>query len=110
ERKKSDFVQTATVFKRAANIIADAPEGDRAAKLDESLLAHASEKALFAKLGQVEQEIVGAKKRAAWGDALSAAGKLYKLIDDLFNGVMVMDKDAKLRRNRLALLKRVVDL
>ena len=42
--------------------------------------------------------------------ALEEASKLTPYIDAFFDSVMVLDKDEKLRNNRIALLERIVAL
>lgn len=69
----------------------------------------------------IEGELWGAAKQLAaelgpvfadrrYGEALARLVTLRPLIDRLFTDVMVMDKDPKVRANRLALVKYVADL
>lgn len=105
-KSRPEFSDLAGSIKRVANIL----KGKETGALNESLLTEDVERSLLSAYREAEGEITGL---LADEDFDSAAGALLKLkgpIDDFFNGVMVMDKDEKIRDNRLALLNLVRSL
>ena len=98
----------AAANKRIQNILRKA-EDVIPAKVDAGLLVEPAEKLLNEALDSaiadsdpllVQRDYVGVFKRLA---------DLRSPVDAFFDGVMVMDKDDAVRRNRLALLKRIAD-
>lgn len=100
-RKSPSFAAVAESFKRVVNIAGENNGG----KVTVQLFEKPEEKALLAAIEAMEK---------ATGGGL--AGHLKRLeglkepVDGFFDAVMVMDKDAKVRNNRLALLARVKNL
>jgi len=99
-RKTSEFAPFMTAFKRVANII---PEGFEGA-VDEGLLSDDAEKELLAHYRSISQEVFSLIDGGRYMDALSKIATLRPYVDKFFDDVMVMDKDEKIRDNRLALL------
>ncbi|SMC23069.1 glycyl-tRNA synthetase beta chain [Desulfacinum hydrothermale DSM 13146] len=98
--QRPDFESLAVAVKRVGNII---KEGEKAPVEPEVFQAQV-EKALHDAYEDAAQQI---QARVASGDydgALAAAAALREPIDAFFEGVLVMDKDETVRRNRLALL------
>jgi glycyl-tRNA synthetase beta chain len=104
-----DFEPLAVAFKRVVNIIKQADAAD-AAKVDEGLFEHASEKALLKKLLEVQKAVTGQLKKGAFGAALQQVATMRDAVDAFFEGVMVLTEDAKIRANRLALLSQIAKL
>ncbi|MDU2198561.1 MAG: DALR anticodon-binding domain-containing protein, partial [Peptostreptococcaceae bacterium] len=52
------------------------------------------------------EELLKDKK---YSEALDAFASLRPLVDNMFDNVMVMDKDESIKENRLALLKQIYD-
>jgi glycyl-tRNA synthetase beta chain len=110
--REPDFEQSALTFKRAANIIIkQGAEAGRplTGEYQRSLLKEPKEIALADLL-----EETGDEWRRNWekDDFAALMGMLRRLrpaVDDFFDHVMVMCEDADLRRNRLDLLKALVD-
>jgi len=99
----------AAANKRIAGILSKSAGDDDTvtAAVDESLFRHAAEVELAHQL-----QALGARARAAfeageYDAGLRALSKLRRPIDAFFDAVMVMDEDAKLRANRLALLAQI---
>lgn len=97
----------AAANKRIAGILTKSAPGDASAAIDDKLFQHAAETQLARQL-----EALGARAAArfAAGDydaGLKALSQLKRPIDAFFDAVLVMEKDAKLRANRLALLQRM---
>ena len=114
------FEPLTTTFKRVSNIIRQANEGgehDAADSLDARLLADDAEKRLHASLDAVSEAVSEALANVRAGDAASleeayvsatsSIAEIRPVVDDFFEEVMVMDEDAALRKNRLALMSGV---
>jgi glycyl-tRNA synthetase beta chain len=71
----------------------------------ESDLAQDEEKALHSVYLDVNSKIGEAAGRSDYDTALKELSRMTKPVDDFFIKVMVMDKDEKVKANRLALLK-----
>jgi glycyl-tRNA synthetase beta chain len=104
-----DFLELAIGFKRAVNILAKVQD-DLAPDVDITRLIEEPEKALH----RAQVEAAAAITRpVATGDYETVMRELLRLkphIDRFFDRVMVMDKDDRLRENRVRLLSRVRDL
>jgi glycyl-tRNA synthetase beta chain len=95
--------------KRVANILDKAEEAiDDAA--DPAHMIEKEEKALFEAVTSLSKEVVPLLNAKEYRAALEKLATLRKPVDDFFDAVMVMDEDAALRQNRLALLKQMRDL
>lgn len=98
----------AVAYERAFNLSREASAG-----VDEAALEHAAEQELYSELRAAEGVV---RERTAARDymgALDSLGSLVEVIEVFFDkdrGVLVMDPDERLRRNRLALLRRTADL
>jgi glycyl-tRNA synthetase beta chain len=94
--------------KRIANLLSKSAGGDvSATHIDEQRLTTGAERSLFDAVLAAEHSVSG---RIATGEYEAALGELARLrpaVDAFFDGVMVMDQDAGLRANRLALLTRL---
>ena len=114
------FEPLTTTFKRVSNIIRQANEGgehDSAGMLDPQLLVDEAEKRLNKSLGAVSEAVKDTLENVRAGDAASlekayvsvntSIAEIRPVVDDFFDEVMVMDEDAALRRNRLALMASV---
>ncbi len=102
-KNDADFEPLAVAFKRVGNIIKDFGGGSVAP----SLFASDAEKNLY-------EAYLGIKEKTAFligaGDFPSALREMAKLrlpVDDFFDSVLVMDKDEKIRCNRLSLLEAI---
>ncbi len=104
-RRKPEFTDLYTVLERAANL------GSKGStmEIERSVLTEA-DLALWNSLANVRQRTDQAWESQDWQGYLSAMAELEKPVATFFDAVMVMDKDAALRANRLALLKHVAAL
>jgi glycyl-tRNA synthetase beta chain len=100
------------VFKRVANILDDArakklAPGDRP---DAARFVHDTERALHAAVEAARAREADARKRRDYAAVFESLERLRPTVAAFFDkgGVMVMDPDAKLRDNRLALLNWLV--
>ena len=76
-------------------------------QVEPSLFVAPEEKVLFAAAETVEKEIAPAVAGYDYTKVLAAADKLAAPVNKFFDAVMVMDKDEKVKNNRLALLGKV---
>lgn len=108
EAVKQDMEKTIQAFVRTGNIARKAEDVQAAVEAD--ILAEQVEKDLYkaykAAASKVEKEIVAQD----YAGAIATLSQLAAPIDAFFDGVMVMDKDEKIKNNRLGLLKLVDNL
>ena len=108
EAVKQDMEKTIQAFVRTGNIARKAEDVQAAVEAD--ILAEQVEKDLCkayeAAAAEVEKEIMAQD----YAGAIAALSQLAAHIDAFFDGVMVMDKDEKIKNNRLGLLKLVDNL
>jgi len=105
-RTSDDYRPLVTALKRAGNIV---PK-DFAGTVKKGLLKEDAEKDLFAAYTDIRDR---AKERTAQLDfrgALADIASLRNPVDAFFDKVMVMDKDAEVKNNRLALLAGITGL
>ncbi len=101
------FEQLMTTFKRVVNII---PEGFEGTEVNQSLLQEEEEKALFEEVKRVEPQVKEAKEKEDYSGALAKIVSLKEKVDAFFDNVLVMDKDERVKKNRLSLLNRISHL
>ena len=102
EAVQQDMEKTIQAFVRTGNI---ARKAEAAASVDEAAFAEQVEKELY---GAYQAAAEKAESQLATQDYAAAIASLSALaapIDAFFEGVMVMDKDEKIKNNRLGLLK-----
>lgn len=108
EAVKQDMEKNIQAFVRTGNIARKAEDVQAAVEAD--LLAEQVEKDLCkayeAAAAKVEKEIAAQD----YAGAIATLSQLAAPIDAFFDGVMVMDKDEKIKNNRLGLLKLVDNL
>lgn len=108
EAVKQDMEKNVQAFVRTGNIARKAEDVQAAVEAD--LLAEQVEKDLCkayeAAASKVEKEIMAQD----YAGAIATLSQLAAPIDAFFDGVMVMDKDEKIKNNRLGLLKLVDNL
>lgn len=105
-RKLPAAQNLAAANKRIANILQQAKVKTTGA-VDKKLLHEDAEKNLFAALGKIRTAVKKDFAAARYAKALARAAELQAPVDAFFDRVMVMDKNAALRKNRLALLAEV---
>lgn len=97
-------------YKRAANILKIEGKKDKIADwgaVDPAVFEAAEERQLYEKLMVVEGEVTPALKAEDFEGAMRVLASLRAPIDAFFDHVTVNADDAKLRRNRLALLAQI---
>ena len=110
-KAKPDFTPLAVAFKRVVNIIKKSADlSTEKISVNTGRFVHESEPALFNAFNDVSDKVADHLKHDRFEDALLKIATLRNPVDAFFDSVMVMDKDLKLRENRLALLKQIADL
>ena len=95
--------------KRAANIVRIAEgKGIRPKPFDPSMLSEPAEEELYRQASSMEREAEILASSGRYKELLSLLSKLKPYIDRLFDEVMVMVEDERIRDNRLALLRWIV--
>ena len=105
-----DFEPIAVAFKRVVNIIKKADPADTGTRLDIRLFSDESEKDLFSLVNRIGKQV---DQDVAAGDidaAFTAISSIRPAVDRFFDAVMVMDKDVSVRKNRLALLRKISEM
>lgn len=95
-----DMTAVIQAFVRAGNIAAKGADG----VIDPALFVAPEEKALYQALTSANSAVDSLLEGQDYAGAIDALRDLAVPIDALFDAVMVMDKEAKIRQNRLALL------
>ena len=94
-------------FNRTFRII---PKGWEDSRVEEELLREPAEKRLYEELLKVEPEALMLCDKERFEEALWKMAELKEPIDTFFDEVLVMAEEEELRRNRLALLKRMTNM
>ncbi len=108
-KKHPDFPSLAVAFTRASNIITKAPSID-AKELDPTLFESPVEEKLWKALMRVQGQVDKALQAHDYESALARMVALRAFVDSFFDEVLVMAEDARVRDNRLLLLREIVSL
>ncbi|MGE0080326.1 MAG: glycine--tRNA ligase subunit beta [Thiohalomonadaceae bacterium] len=108
-RRLPEAESLAAANKRIHNILRKA-EVAVPDEVQAALFVESAERALGEQLAALEGEVRTLLSARRYEDALCRLAGLREAVDGFFDAVMVMADDAKLRDNRLALLKRLGDL
>lgn len=98
--KKAVFKSLITVYKRVARILPEGFDGE----VDEAVLLHPSEKDLYTKYVEVQEAILHFWVTQSYSQVLEKLSTLHDPLNQFFDDVLVMDKDEKVKQNRLSLL------
>ncbi|MBI4965134.1 MAG: glycine--tRNA ligase subunit beta [Desulfomonile tiedjei] len=104
-KQRSDFDAIMIGFKRVVNILKDTEPTAFAPEL----LEEEAEKALFTAFQDVTARSEPLILEGNYAQALEIIAELKSPIDTLFDKVMVMVEDEKLRNNRLGMLRQIAD-
>ena len=102
-RLNPEFELISVAFKRVDNILKDFRE----AQIDVNLLSHDAEIKLFSSLENIRLRVEKGIAEKDFNTALNKLAALRPPVDAFFDHVMVMDKDEKIRFNRLSLLSEI---
>lgn len=95
---------TVTAFKRAGNL---ARQGGAGGAVRPDALVHATERVLWASVGEAQAAAQRALRAGDHRGVLAATASLRRPVDDFLTAVLVMDPEPAVRSNRLALLAAV---
>ncbi len=109
-RKHADFEPLAAAFKRASNIVRQAGGAAGAGAVERAGLREQAEVALFDAVSRLEGEVGEKLGQDGYEEGLRTLVGIKPDLDRFFDQVMVMAEDPALRRQRLALLNRLVRL
>jgi len=104
--EKKDVKKISLPMIRCRNIIGKEKLGE----VKEKLLAEEYEKKLFSTLDIKETAIKNLIRKKDYGSVLAELNDFGEIVDLFFDKVLVMDKDKKIRSNRINLIKKSVDL
>jgi glycyl-tRNA synthetase beta chain len=106
-----DFAAVSAAFKRMKNILSQANEKGiaTASQLESALLTEPTEKALAERSLELAERVKTLRAEHSYVAALEQIATLRPQVDAFFDSVMVMDPDAAVRANRLALLQKVLE-
>jgi glycyl-tRNA synthetase beta chain len=111
-RGSEDFAAIAAAFKRIKNILRQAEEKDlfdlQDTEIHGNLFSDLAEKELFTKTGRIADDVEFPIRRGEYVAALERIATLRPHVDLFFDKVMVMAENPDVRRNRLALIARVL--
>ncbi len=94
--------------KRVSNILEKS--GAEIGEVDKNLFAEHDEENLFSFMQNAETAIKEHMEKADYEKVMEVYFTLHPVIAQFFDNVLVMDKDEKIKRNRLALLKKLESL
>ncbi|NTW06725.1 MAG: glycine--tRNA ligase subunit beta [Syntrophaceae bacterium] len=102
-RTNPEFEPISIAFKRVDNILKDFSNP----KVDAKLFATDAERNLYSAAKEIEKQIVDGIEKNDFNLALKEMARLRPPVDAFFDSVMVMDKDEKVKFNRLSLLSEI---
>jgi len=102
-RKNPEFEPVSIAFKRVDNILKDFQNG----QVDINLLSTEAEIRLFSSFDDIKTRVEKGINEKDFIFALNKLASLRPAVDNFFDKVMVMDKDEKIRLNRLSLLAEI---
>ncbi len=108
-RGEPAFEDLHTAYFRCAKIAAKAGE-EELPPVDPSRFEDAAEEKLGAAIEELAPRLEELRRLGEYRQALAAAAAIRPAVDRFFDAVMVMADDEAVRRNRLALVRRVADV
>ncbi|MBC5995604.1 glycine--tRNA ligase subunit beta [Romboutsia ilealis] len=99
------LVEMLTAFNRVSTLAQKAT----LSSVKEDLLKEEAEIKLYNGFKEIKVKVEDLLKDKKYSEALDAFASLRPLVDNMFDNVMVMDKDEVIKENRLALLKQIYD-
>lgn len=100
---KDELVEILTAFNRVSTLA----EKANSTNVDDSLLKEDAEKDLYKEFTKVETRVIEFVKCKEYEKALDEFSSLKNKVDNLFDNVMIMDKDEAIKNNRLSLLNKI---
>lgn len=104
-RSEKEFNDIYTVYERCANLASKQVE----ININTELFTE-KEHVLYDMVQSLNNKMITLFNNGEYVSGLRLLAKLRKPVDQLFDSVMIMDKDIHVRQNRLSLLQKIVDL
>ena len=95
---------------RVKNILQKNSKEEISHEPDESLMTINAERDLLSEINRLESHVKESVKYYDWVNLTQSLAELSPVVSQFFDDVMVMDKDLKIRNNRLALLNKCNNL
>ncbi len=105
-KQDPNFESLAILFKRVVNILADTDSH----RVEPSLFEEAAEKALYEKYLEIRDQVKERMAQKEYSAAFKIISTIRESVDNFFDNVLVMAKDANLKQNRLGLLHEINSL
>ncbi|WP_286314648.1 glycine--tRNA ligase subunit beta, partial [Romboutsia ilealis] len=102
---KDELVEMLTAFNRVSTLAQKAVSSD----VNVELLKEEAEINLYKEFNNIKIKVKELLNDKKYSEALDSFASLRPSIDDMFDSVMVMDKDEAIKNNRLGLLKQIYD-
>lgn len=102
-RTNPEFEPVSIAFKRVDNILKDFSGKE----VDPQLFATDAERNLHKAALEIKKQVIAAMEKNNFSLALKELARLRPPVDVFFDSVMVMDKDEKIKLNRLSLLSEI---
>ncbi|MCT4508059.1 MAG: glycine--tRNA ligase subunit beta [Tepidibacter sp.] len=102
---KDEIIEILTGFNRVSTLAQKAESSE----IKEEYLQAKEEKVLYYEFKKVKHTVKSSIDKKEYSKALDEFIVLKNPIDNLFDTVMIMDKDENIKNNRLALLKQIYD-
>ena len=102
---KDELVEMLTAFNRVSTLA----QKSESSKIDKGLLKEEAEINLYNEFKNTKEKVNNLLKDKKYSEALDSFASLRQSIDNMFDSVMIMDKDESIKNNRLGLLKQIYD-
>lgn len=103
---KGELVEMLTAFNRVATLAEKAETN----KVNINLMREEAEFNLYQQFQEISSNVEHLLANKEYTKALDAFASLRPAIDNMFDSVMIMDKDEAIKNNRLAILKQIYDI
>lgn len=104
------FTELTSSALRVKNILQKNSSDELNNEPDESLMTLQAERDLLSEINRLESHVKESVKYYDWVNLTQSLAELSPVVSQFFDDVMVMDKDLKIRNNRLALLNKCNNL
>lgn len=103
---KGELVEMLTAFNRVATLAEKAETN----QVNINLMREEAEFNLYQQFQEISSNVEHLLANKEYTKALDAFASLRPAIDNMFDSVMIMDKDEAIKNNRLAILKQIYDI
>ncbi|WP_419742643.1 glycine--tRNA ligase subunit beta [Paraclostridium dentum] len=103
---KGELVEMLTAFNRVATLAEKAETNE----VNINLMREEAEFNLYQQFQEISSNVERLLANKEYTKALDAFASLRPAIDNMFDSVMIMDKDEAIKNNRLAILKQIYDI